>query len=127
MALKRVWTAGSCRLEPSALLSHPHPLPQWRERADAQQAKRQRAAACLRRMLHWRVAAAWAAWRRRVTAWGQKRARLQRCVAMLRCGQAAVGRLLWGRWAWAAAAAALVHLSLPPARVLIQSPALTLP
>lgn len=62
---------------------------QWRERAAAQRAKQERVAACLHRMLHWRLAAAWGSWRGRVASCAEKRARLQRCVALLRCGHGA--------------------------------------
>lgn len=50
-------------------------LHSWREWASARGARQQQLRTCLQRMLRWRMAA----------AWREKRARLERCVAVLRC------------------------------------------
>lgn len=75
----------ACRC--AAWLSQRHAaaaLQQWRSWVGVQQAKSKQAAACLQRMLQWRLAAAWRLWRGRVVAWGAERQRLERCIALLR-------------------------------------------
>lgn len=59
-------------------------LRQWRHWAAQQQERQARAAACLQRMLQWRLAAAWGCWRSRVAACRDNRARLERSIALLR-------------------------------------------